>query len=154
MRKFLIGLLLFSSLFSCKNDDSKNSDPNSPSNQVENKSLIQKDDKGIEYCNCKMLAIDNKYNHFYLEDRTKPYTGICREYHPNGKLMREVQMVAGKNNGHYKVYSDKGILLEDGNFRNNLHHGEYRYYNEEGKLVYEAVYEDGLSKDFIPDPTQ
>lgn len=154
MKKFLIAVSLTFGLFSCKTDDAKNSDPNSPSNQVQNKSLIQKDEEGIEYCDCKMLAIDIKYNHFYLEDRTKPYTGICREYHSNGKLMREVEIAEGKNNGYYKTYSDKGILLEDGNFRNNLHHGEYRYYDEEGKLVYETVYEDGLSKDFIPDPTQ
>ena len=153
MIKLFIPISIMFFLFSCKNE-AKNINPASLIHTVENPTLIQTDEEGNEYCDCNMLAHDNKYNHSYLEDRTKPYTGICREYHPNGKIKREVQLVDGKNNGYYKVYSANGILLEDGNFRNNLHHGEYRYYDAEGKLTYETVFEDGQSKDFIPDPTR
>jgi antitoxin component YwqK of YwqJK toxin-antitoxin module len=98
------------------------------------------------YCDCEMLAIDNLYNHFYLEDRSVPYNGICKVFHKNGQLKQEREIVEGKNNGYYRVYSESGVLLEEGNFLNNRHHGFFKYFNEEGELIIEVEYENGVRK--------
>lgn len=99
-----------------------------------------------DFCDCEMLAIDNLYNHFYLEDRSVPYTGICKVFHKNGQLKQERQIVDGKNNGYYRVYSESGILLEEGNFLNNRHHGIFKYFDENGALIIEVEYENGVRK--------
>jgi antitoxin component YwqK of YwqJK toxin-antitoxin module len=98
------------------------------------------------YCDCEMLAIDNLYNHFYLEDRNEPYTGICKVFHNNGQLKREQEIVDGKNNGYFRVYSESGVLLEEGNFKNNRHHGTFKYFDDKGNLTLEAEYENGVRK--------
>jgi antitoxin component YwqK of YwqJK toxin-antitoxin module len=100
----------------------------------------------VDYCDCEMLALDNLYNHFYLEDRSKPYTGVCKLFHPNGQLKQERELVDGKNNGYYRVYSESGVLLEDGGFLNNRHHGVFKYFDENGNLIVEAEYENGVRK--------
>lgn len=99
-----------------------------------------------DYCDCEMLALDNLYNHFYLEDRNEPYTGVCKIFHKNGQLKQEREIVDGKNNGYYRVYSESGQLLEEGVFKNNRHHGVFRYFEENGDLIVEAEYENGVRK--------
>jgi antitoxin component YwqK of YwqJK toxin-antitoxin module len=99
-----------------------------------------------DYCDCEMLALDNLYNHFYLEDRNNPYTGICKLFHKNGQLKQERQIVDGKNNGYYRVFSESGIMLEEGAFLNNRHHGLFRYFDENGELIIEVEYENGVRK--------
>lgn len=98
------------------------------------------------YCDCEMLAVDNLYNHFYLEDRHQPYTGICKIFHNNGQLKQEREIVDGKNNGYYRVFSETGVLMEDGNFLNNRHHGVFKYFDDKGNLIVEAEYENGVRK--------
>jgi antitoxin component YwqK of YwqJK toxin-antitoxin module len=99
-----------------------------------------------DYCDCEMLALDNLYNHFYLEDRSVPYTGVCKLFHKNGQLKQERELVDGKNNGYYRVYSESGVLLEEGSFLNNRHHGVFKYFDESGNLIVEAEYENGVRK--------
>jgi hypothetical protein len=120
---FVLTLLLAS----CKNDETKA-------------------ESDADYCDCEMLAIDNLYNHFYLEDRNVPYTGVCKLFHQNGELKQEREIVDGKNNGYYKVYWENGKLKEEGSFLNNRHHGVFRYYDENGELIVEAEYENGVRK--------
>lgn len=99
-----------------------------------------------DYCDCEMLALDNLYNHFYLEDRHEPYTGVCKIFHKNGQLKQEREIVDGKNNGYFRVYSESGVLLEEGAFKNNRHHGTFKYFDERGDLIVEAEYENGVRK--------
>jgi antitoxin component YwqK of YwqJK toxin-antitoxin module len=99
-----------------------------------------------DFCDCEMLALDNLYNHFYLEDRSVPYTGVCKIFHKNGQLKQERQIVDGKNNGYYRVFSESGIMLEEGGFLNNRHHGTFRYFDDNGDLIIEVEYENGVRK--------
>ena len=51
-----------------------------------------------------------------------------------------------KNNGYFRVYSESGVLLEEGNFKNNRHHGTFKYFDDKGNLTLEAEYENGVRK--------
>lgn len=97
-----------------------------------------------DFCDCEMLAHDNLYNHFYLNDRKEPYTGICKLFHKNGQLKQERQLVEGKNNGFYRNYSEGGILIEEGEFLNNRHHGKFRHFDDQGNLIIEIEYDNGV----------
>jgi antitoxin component YwqK of YwqJK toxin-antitoxin module len=91
-----------------------------------------------------MLAHDNLFNHFYLEDRKAPYTGICKLFYKNGQVKQERELVSGKNNGFYRTFSESGILLEEGSFLDNRHHGWFKYYDEQGELMIEVEYDNGI----------
>lgn len=125
MRITFFILLLFSVLFACKTDADK---------------TVQEAD----FCDCEMLAHDNLYNHFYLEDRKEPYTGVCKLFFRNGQLKQERALVGGKNNGFYRTFSESGILLEEGSFLDNRHHGWFRYFDEQGTLIIEVEYDNGI----------
>ena len=124
MRKFLILAFAPIFLFSC--NDSENT--------------VQEND----FCDCEMLAHDNLFNHFYLEDRKSPYTGVCKLFYKNGQVKQERELVNGKNNGFYRSYSETGVLLEEGAFLDNRHHGWFRYFDEKGNLIIEVEYENGV----------
>ena len=36
-------------------------------------------------CHCNDLIYDDLYNHFYIDDRTLPYSGSCYEKYKSGK---------------------------------------------------------------------
>ncbi len=101
-------------------------------------------DSENDYCDCEMLAHDDLYNHFYLENRKEPYTGVCKQFYKNGKLKQERQLVDGKNNGFFRNFSESGVLLEEGTFKDNRHHGWFKYYDEQGKLTVEVEYDNGI----------
>lgn len=124
MKKIFLYLLALSILPSCRNNQEVGTEH--------------------EFCDCEMLAYDNLFNHFYLEDRKQPYTGVCRLFYKNGQLKHERELVEGKNNGFYRNFSENGVLLEEGFFVNNRHHGRFRYYDEEGNLTIEIEYENGI----------
>lgn len=97
-----------------------------------------------EICDCEMLAHDNLSNKFFLEDVKKPYSGICKSYHPNGKLKQERELVDGKNNGFFRNFSENGVLIEEGTFLNNRHDGWFKYYDDDGKLTLKIQYKEGI----------
>jgi antitoxin component YwqK of YwqJK toxin-antitoxin module len=121
---FLI-ILFGSILLSCNNDKDNNT--------------VKED-----FCDCEMLAHDNLFNHFYLEDRKKPYTGVCKSFYQNGQIKQERELANGKNNGFFRNYSESGILLEEGAFLDNRHHGWFKYYDEQGELIIEVEYNNGV----------
>lgn len=124
MHKSFFFLLVLTFLASCKNNHEA--------------------DATVEFCDCEMLAHDNLFNHFYLEDRKQPYTGVCKLFYKNGQLKHERELVEGKNNGFFRNFSETGVLLEEGFFLNNRHHGWFRYYDDQGNLTIEVEYENGI----------
>ncbi len=124
MRKHLLLLLSLIFISSCESTDKTAAEDN--------------------FCDCEMLAHDNLFNHFYLEDRKAPYTGICKLFYKNGQVKQERELVSGKNNGFYRTFSESGILLEEGSFLDNRHHGWFKYYDEQGELMIEVEYDNGI----------
>ncbi|MGQ2984227.1 toxin-antitoxin system YwqK family antitoxin [Flavobacterium sp.] len=70
-------------------------------------------------------------------------TGIRKVFFPNGNINEETTFVNGLKDGIYKKYTEKGIVLEDSNYKNDQMHGPATYRNGEGKLVATGQYTNG-----------
>ncbi|WP_281650667.1 toxin-antitoxin system YwqK family antitoxin [Helicobacter bilis] len=60
---------------------------------------------------------------------------VEREYHSNGKLMRETPYKNGKIEGIEKWYDESGNLASEIPHKNDEAHGNLKYYTEDGKLL-------------------
>ncbi len=81
----------------------------------------------------------------YYQDG-KPFTGIAREEHKDGKPKAEYPMKDGKFHGVVHEWWDNGQMSVETHFENGKRHGLNRYWTKEGKLMKEQVYEHGESK--------
>ena len=95
-------------------------------------------------CSCGDLILDELYQHFYLNERTLPFTGICNENHKNGNLFRTKEFVEGKMDGEFIEYSDNNKLLKKWNFKKNKMHGDAFTYDTTGKLLFHGIYKNGI----------
>lgn len=101
-------------------------------------------------CYCSRLILDEPYNHFYheLNDRTIPFTGICRDSFPDGTLKIEKHLKDGKNHGEYKTYYENGQLKSWKKFNMN-YEVEGKNYFPSGVLKHHAIYKGGKVKKII-----
>ncbi len=95
------------------------------------------------YCECVELFFDDDYNHFYLQDRTVPFSGKCEEINVNGVVVVEKNFEKGKLMGAYLEYYNSGVLKNEWNFLNNRQHGDQKLYDETGKLTHHSIYKKG-----------
>ena len=94
-------------------------------------------------CNCSDLILDELYNHFYLSERTKPFSGICEEYHKNKNLAIVKEFTEGKMEGEMLEYSKKGILIKKWRFHDNKMNGEAISFDTTGKITFHGIYKNG-----------
>jgi len=94
-------------------------------------------------CICSDLILDIPYNHVYLNDRTLPFSGTCKEYHKGGGLFKEIEYLEGKMEGTFLEYSKNNILLKKSNFSRNMMHGVAYAYDTSGLLVFHGIYKRG-----------
>ncbi len=94
-------------------------------------------------CICSDLILDDLYNHFYLADRTLPFTGTCKEFHKNGNLFKKIEYVEGKMEGTLFEYSINNTLIKKNNFSKNMMHGEAYAYDTSGLLIFHGNYRRG-----------
>jgi antitoxin component YwqK of YwqJK toxin-antitoxin module len=100
-------------------------------------------DNDRDYCECAELFFDEPYNYFYLEERTKPFTGTCESKNEKGIVIVKKTFEEGKLTGPYIEYFEDGSILHDWNFLNNRQHGNQKIYNEKGDLIHHSVYNKG-----------
>lgn len=101
------------------------------------------DEDLITHCDCSLLYLDEPYNHFYLTDRTKPYTGTCEVLGSNGTVIVLKNFKQGKLDGNYLEYFESGAIMHEWNFLENRQHGDQKIYDEKGKLLSHSVYYKG-----------
>ena len=77
-----------------------------------------------EKCNCNDLILDEPYNHYYLEERTVPFTGTCVEFNKNGTLNLTKDFLDGKLHGNMIRYRPSGDKLSTVPFEKNFIHGK------------------------------
>lgn len=123
-----IGIITFSSIFMVSCESKK------PEISIETEQ---------DFCDCVELFFDEPYNYFYLNERSKPFTGTCETKNEKGILVLKKTFEEGKLTGPYIEYFDNGALLHEWNFLNNRQHGDQKIYNEEGELVHHSVYSKG-----------
>lgn len=76
---------------------------------------------------------------YFLEG--KPYSGVARDKHKNGKLKGEYPFTNGRLHGVVKEWWDNGQLSTETNFDKGQRHGLNRYWTKKGNLMKEQVYD-------------
>ena len=118
-------VILFTCLISC-------------SNNLDNKEPLLESN-----CNCTDLILDESYNHFFLNDRTLPFTGICYEYFKNGNISISKQFQDGKMEGEMIRYNKNGTIKSLMNFQKNKINGKAIIYDSYGKDSIVIYYKNG-----------
>jgi antitoxin component YwqK of YwqJK toxin-antitoxin module len=66
------------------------------------------------------------------------------DYYDNGIKRSEYTCGNGKYIGPYKIWDEKGILLESGNYKNDIKDGNWHMYDgDNGQLLVEGMYKNG-----------
>jgi antitoxin component YwqK of YwqJK toxin-antitoxin module len=97
----------------------------------------------LNSCNCTDLILDELYNHFYLKERTSPFSGTCYEYFKNGVLSISKQLNEGKMEGEMIRYNKNGSIKSTMNFKQNKINGKAIIYNSMGEDSIVQYYKNG-----------
>lgn len=92
--------------------------------------LVDYSDSAIEIANMGKTA----------NYKGKPYTGLVRRMHGNGKTAGEYPYTDGKMHGAMKEWWENGLQAAETNFDHGQRHGLNRYWNQEGKQTKEQIY--------------
>lgn len=76
---------------------------------------------------------------FWLDG--KPFTGIARAAHGDGKPKSEYPFREGRLHGVVREWWDNGVQSTETHFEHGKRHGGNKYWDREGKLTKEQVYE-------------
>ena len=71
----------------------------------------------------------------------KPYTGLVRNKHSNGKTAGEYPYIDGKMHGVMKEWWENGQQSSETNFDHGQRHGLNRYWDMKGKQTKEQIYD-------------
>lgn len=109
------------------------------------------------WCNCGALVFSEPYNHFYLTDKRKGFTGKCEEFYPSGQVKTEKNFKEGKLHGKMFTWYENGQLEEEKEFDMNFQTGEMIHYTSRGEVKFHALYKRGkqvsilVSRPELPD---
>ena len=72
---------------------------------------------------------------------TTPFTGIARDYFPDGKVHMEIPVKNGKFHGRVTEWHPNGKMNAQSEFNNGQLHGQNREWTDDGKPFRERVYD-------------
>ena len=93
--------------------------------------------------NCDNLNLDPLYNHFYLENRKEPFTGLCYKLDKKSDTIETINYNKGKVEGVLTTFYPSGMKKTETSFKKNKHHGDYKEWNNDGILIFYGMYNDG-----------
>jgi antitoxin component YwqK of YwqJK toxin-antitoxin module len=67
---------------------------------------------------------------------------LHRYFHLNGRVASEGRLVNGKPEGHWRTYSEDGVLRSEGDRRDLLLEGVWKFYDPQGRLASSITYMD------------
>ena len=94
-------------------------------------------------CNCDNLILDNLYNHFYIENRKSPFTGMCFKLNKNGDTLETINYSKGKVEGILTKYYKSGTKRSETTFKKNKYHGDAKEWDKNEVLIFHGTYRDG-----------
>ncbi|MDC0313877.1 hypothetical protein OAL26_01985 [Flavobacteriales bacterium] len=94
-------------------------------------------------CNCESLTLDHLYNHFYIENRKSPYTGMCYKLNKKGDTLETINYNKGKVEGILTTFYESGKKKSETTFKKNKYHGDVKEWNENEVLLFHGTYDDG-----------
>ena len=68
---------------------------------------------------------------------------LKKEYHDNGSLSVETEIIDGQKNGYYKDYYESGEIKTEATFKDDAMDGECKIYFKNGNLSELSYYENG-----------
>lgn len=71
----------------------------------------------------------------------KPFTGLAKDKHKDGKPKGEYPFLEGRLHGVVKEWWDNGQISTETHFEKGQRHGLNRYWSKKGQLMKEQVYE-------------
>ena len=100
-----------------------------------NSSVKNNTKSSISYnnCHCDDLIYDELYNHFFIKERTVPFTGSCYEKYENGKIKLTKEFLNGKLHGNMLRYRKDSSRISLVEFKDNFIHGKAIFYNRSGE---------------------
>lgn len=72
------------------------------------------------------------------------FTGTAVDHHKNGNLAAEIDYVEGLTHGHWREWSDTGVLLIESECQKGVRHGTTKTYFADKRLKSQAEYEYGI----------
>lgn len=94
-------------------------------------------------CNCDNLTLDHLYNHFYIENRKYPYTGMCFKLNKKGDTLETINYEKGKIEGVLTTFYISGGKKTETTFKKNKYHGDFKEWDKNGNLLFHGKYDDG-----------
>ena len=94
-------------------------------------------------CNCDNLKLDHLYNHFYIENRKAPYTGMCFKLNKKGDTLETINYNKGKVEGVLTTFYAAGTKKSETAFKKNKYHGDAKEWDENEVLIFHGTYHDG-----------
>ena len=94
-------------------------------------------------CSCDKLILDRLYNHFYVENRKTPYTGMCFKLNNKGDTLEKINYKKGKVEGILTTFYKSGKKKSETTFKKNKYHGDFKEWNENEVLIFHGTYNDG-----------
>mgnify|MGYP006427426535 FL=1 len=94
-------------------------------------------------CNCDNLTLDHLYNHFYIENRKSPYTGMCFKLNKKGDTLEKINYNKGKVEGVLTTFYTSGTKKSETTFKKNKYHGDAKEWDENEVLLFHGIYDNG-----------
>ena len=97
----------------------------------------------ITRCNCDNLTLDHLYNHFYIEYRKQPFTGMCFKLNKKGDTLETINYNKGKVEGVLTTFYASGTKKSETTFKKNKYHGDFKEWDENEALIFHGTYNHG-----------
>jgi len=94
-------------------------------------------------CNCDELILDRLYNHFYIQNRKLPFTGMCYKLNKKGDTLETINYNKGKVEGVLTTFYSSGKKKSETTFKKNKYHGDAKEWDENEVLIFHGIYDDG-----------
>lgn len=83
-------------------------------------------------CHCDDLIYDELFNHFFIKERTVPFTGSCYEKYENGKIKLTKEFLNGKLHGDMIRFREDSSKISMVEFQDNFIEGRAIFYDIQG----------------------
>jgi antitoxin component YwqK of YwqJK toxin-antitoxin module len=70
-------------------------------------------------------------------------TGVCKEWHYDGKLWRRANYKDGELHGEFEWWDDDGQLRDRCNYKDGEYHGKCEWWDKDGVLTDSGIYDNG-----------
>ncbi len=93
--------------------------------------------------------LEKRGNTFFKKKTNEPFTGILKNFYPDGQVQLIDNFKDGMQHGEYISYHQNGEILLKGYFQDGKQHGIWTEFHEDGSLYWNLRYINGVAEDGI-----